>query len=79
MERELSLLNIEVNKWKYHFVQYDKGMIYFFEHKKTIEELRENWDEDIFFQKIRWEKLQEELKELRKYKSMQKEKEQMYT
>ena len=49
------------------------------EHKKSIQELREKWAEEIFFQKIHWEKIQEELKKLRKYKSMHKEKEQMCT
>ena len=79
MEKELSLLKLELSKWKYHVGQCEKGMIPLYEHKKDIQGLKGNWDEEIFFEKIRWEKLQEELKELRKYKSMQKEKEQMYT
>ena len=72
MEKELSSLKLEVSKWKYHVSQYDKGMIYLTKHKNTIQEAREKWVEEILFQKIHWEKMQEELKELRKFKSMQK-------
>ena len=79
MEKELSSLKLEVSKGKYHANQYDKGMISMTEHKNTIQELREKWAEEIFFQKICWEKMQEELKELIKFKFMQKEKEQMLT
>ena len=71
-------MKLEVSKWKYHAGQYDKGMISLSEHKKTIQEIREKWDEDIFFQKIRWDKIHEELKDLRKYKSMQKERTNVY-
>ena len=46
-------------------IQYDKGTISLTEHKNTIQELREKWAEEIFFQKIRWEKMQEEIKELK--------------
>ena len=54
-------------------------MIPLYENKKVISGLKEKWVEELFFQKIQWENLQEELKELRKYKSLQKEKEQIYT
>ena len=50
LERELSLLKLEVSKWKYHANQYDKGIIYLAEHKNTIHELREKWCEEILFQ-----------------------------
>ena len=49
MEKELSLLKLEVSKWKYHASQYDKGMIYLSEHKNTSQELREKWYEELFF------------------------------
>ena len=71
-------MKLKASKWKYHANQYDKEIIYLAEHKKTIHELREKWGEYIFFQKICWEKMQGELKELKKFKSMQKDKEQMF-
>ena len=79
MAREISLLKLKLSKWKYHARQCEKGMSSLYEDKKAISALKEKWAEELFFHKIHWEKLQEELKELRKYKSMQKEKEQMYT
>ena len=54
-------------------------MIPLYVNKKAIQGLKEKWVEELFFQKLCWEKLQEEVKELRRYKSMKKEKEQMYT
>ena len=66
MARELSLLKLKVSKWKYHVGLYDKGMISLSKHKKTIQELREKWVYEILFQKNRWDKIQVELKELRK-------------
>ena len=74
LAEEVSLLKLEVIKWKHHARQFDKGIISLIEHKKIIHELREQWAEEIFFQKIPWEKMQEKLKELRKYDSMEKEK-----
>ena len=61
----------------YQAIQYDKGTIYLSKHKNTIQELREKWPEEVFFQKIHWEKMQDEMKELNKFKSTQKDKEQM--
>ena len=75
----MSLLKTEVGKWKHHASQFDEGMISLIDHKNISQELREQWAKEIFFQKIRWEKMQEKLKELRKYESMEKEKEQMLT
>ena len=37
LEKELSLLKLEVSKWKYHAGQYDKGMISLSEDNKTIQ------------------------------------------
>ena len=47
-------------------------------HRNTIKELREKWEEELMFQNPRWEEVQKELKELKKFKSMQKEKEKLY-
>ena len=54
-------------------------MISLYVNKNVIQGLKEKWVEELLFQKFCWEKLQEEVKELRKYKSMKKEKEQMET
>ena len=48
-------------------------------HKNVIQELREQWAEEIFFQNIRWEEMREKLKELKKYEYMEKDKELMLT
>ena len=72
MAEEVSFLKLEVSKGKHHGRQFDEGMIYLTEHKNIIQELREQRDEEIFFQKNRWEKMEEKLKELRKYESMEK-------
>ena len=79
MTEEVSFLNLEVSKWKHHAIQFDEGTISLTEHKNIIQELREQWAEVIFFLKIRWEKMQENLKELKKYESMEKDKEHMLT
>ena len=52
MTEDVSLLNIEVSKWRRHASQFDEGMISLTEHKNVIQELREQWAEDIFFQKF---------------------------
>ena len=79
MTKEVSFLKLEVSKWRHHASQFDEGMISLTEHKNIIQELREQWVKEIFFKKIRWEKMQEKLKELKKYESMEKDKEQMLT
>ena len=63
----------------HHASQFDGGMISLTDKNKVIQELREQWVEEIFFQKIRWENMQEKLKELNKYESMEKDKEKMLT
>ena len=75
---ELSLLKVEVKKWKYHVDPCQEGMVPLVEHKKNIKELREKWEEELNFQRFRWEEVQKELKELKKFKSMQKDKEKLY-
>ena len=52
---ELSLLKIEVNKWKSEVDRYKKGIIPTVQHRKTISELREIWVEELIFQKCHWE------------------------
>ena len=49
------------------------------ENRKTIRELRERWEEELIFHKFQWEEIQKELKELKIFKSMQVEKDQLYT
>ena len=77
--KELSLLKIEVKKWKRQVDKYQEGMIPLADHEKTIRELREKWPKELMFQKLQWEGIQKELKELKKFKSMQVEKDQLYT
>ena len=58
--------------------RYQQGMIPISQHRKTISEMRERWEEELIFQKYLWEEVQKELKEMKKFKSMQKEKDQLY-
>ena len=55
-----------------------EGMVSLAEHRKTNRELKERRAEELMFQKLRWEEIQE-LKELKKFNSMQVEKDQLYT
>ena len=73
------MLTLELSKWKYHAQKCEKGMIPLYVNKKAIQGLKEKWVEELFFKKFCWENLQEEVKELRRYKSMKKEKKQMET
>ena len=57
MIKEISLLKIEVKKWKRQVDKYQEGMIPLADHEKTIIELREKWAEDLMFQKLRWEEI----------------------
>ena len=54
-------------------------MIALSEHRRIIKELEERWAEERMAHRIREEELQSKLKELKKFQSMQREKEQMYT
>ena len=54
--------------------KYLEGMIPLAHHEKTIRELREKWAEELMFHKLRWEEIQKKLKEMKKFKSMQVEK-----
>ena len=73
-EEDISLLKFELKKWKYKATLCEDGMIPLPLHRKEIKELRERWVEELTFQRLRQENLQEELKELRKLTSMKKEK-----
>ena len=70
MTKELSILRIEVRKWKCQVERYHEGMVPLAKHRKTITELKERWAEELMFQKFHWEEIQKELKELKKFKSM---------
>ena len=54
---EFSLLKIEVKKWKCQVDRHREGMIPLVEHKNTIRELREIWEEELAFQRFHWEEL----------------------
>ena len=71
-------MKVEVKKWKDHVDRCNVGMVPCIENRKNINELREKQVEEIIFQRFHWEEVQRELKELNKFKSMQKEKDQLY-
>ena len=52
LTQELSLLRIEVRKWKSQVERYQEGMVPLAEHRKTIKELKERWAEELMFQKF---------------------------
>ena len=79
LTEELSILRIEVRKWRSQVERYQEGMVSLIEHRNTIRDLKEKWAEELMTQKLRGEELQKELKELKKLKSMQVEKDQLYT
>ena len=47
--KEISLLKMEVKKWKRQVDKYQEGMIPLANHKKTIRELRGKWVEELMF------------------------------
>ena len=69
---------MEVIKWKSQVEEYQEGIIFLTEHKNIIKILEEKWEEERMTQRLREEELQSKLRELKKFQSMQKEKEQMY-
>ena len=58
--------------------RYQEGMVSLAEHRKTIRELKEKWAEELMTQKLHGEELQKELKDMKRFKSMQVEKDQLY-
>ena len=75
---EISILRMDVRKWKSQVEEYQEGMVSLTEHKNTIRILEVKWVEERMTQRLREEELQSNLRELKKFQSMQKEKEQMY-
>ena len=75
---EVSILRMEVIKWKSQMEEYQRCMISLSEHRKIIRGLEENWAEERMAHRIWEEEIQSNLRELKKFQSMQKEKEQMY-
>ena len=51
-----------------------EGMVSLTKHKNTIRGLKEKWAEEHMTQILREEELQKELREMKKFKSMQEEK-----
>ena len=72
---EVSALKLEVTKWKSQLEEHQKSMIALSEHRKIIKALEERWAEERMAHRIREEELQSKLKELKKFQSMQREKE----
>ena len=52
LTKELSILRIEVRKWRSQVERCQEGMVSLAEHMKTIMELKEIWVEELMFQKI---------------------------
>ena len=67
---EISILRMEVRKWRSQVERYQEGMVSFTEHRNTIRELKEKWAKELMTQKLREEELQKELGDLKKFKSM---------
>ena len=76
---EVSALRLEVTKWKSQVEEHQTSMIALSEHRKIIKALEERWAEERMAHRIQEEELQSKLRELKKFQSMQREKEQMYT
>ena len=47
LTKELSILRIEVRKWRSHVERCQEGMVSLAEHKNTIKELKEKWVEGL--------------------------------
>ena len=55
--------------------EYQGGIISLTEHKNIIRRLEEKWEEERMTRRLRDEELQSNLRELKRFQSMQKEKE----
>ena len=51
LTKELSILRIEVRKWRSQVERYQEGMVSLAEHRKTIRELKEKWVEELMTRK----------------------------
>ena len=52
---EISILRMEVRKWKSQVEEYQEGMVSLTEHKKTIKGVKEKWVEECMAQRLREE------------------------
>ena len=57
LTKELSILRIEVRKWRSQVERYQEGMVSLAEHRNTIKELKEKWEEELMTQKLCGEEL----------------------
>ena len=67
---EISILRMEVRKWKSQVEEYQEGMVSLTEHKNTIRRLEEKWADEQMTQRLQEEELQNEITELKKFQSM---------
>ena len=49
---QISILIMEVRKWKIQVEEYQEGMVSFTEHKNTIRRLKEKWAEECMAQRL---------------------------
>ena len=75
---EVSALRMEVVKWRSQVEENKKKTIALDEHKRIIRALEEQGAEERMGHKVQVEELQQEIKKLKKFSSMQKDKDQMY-
>ena len=61
-KKDLSLLELELSKWRHHSILSEKGMISLPEHRRIVKYLKYKWVEELIFQKFQWEYLQKDLK-----------------
>ena len=57
LTKKISILRIEVRKWRSQVERYQEGMVSLAEHRKTIRELKEKWEKELLTQKIHREEL----------------------
>ena len=63
---KISILRMEIIKWKSQVEEYQEGIIYLTEHKNIIRRLEEEWEEERMTQRLQEEELQSNLRELKK-------------
>ena len=72
---EVSALRLEVTKWKIQVEENQKKMIALSEHRRIIRALEERGAEERMVHTVQVEELQKKMRELKKFQSMQNEKE----
>ena len=75
---EVSALRMEVIKWRSQVEENQKKTIALDEHKRIIRALEEQGAEERMGHRVQVGELQQEIKKLKKFSSMQKDKDQMY-